>query len=152
MNGMLLVNVGVVVLLVLVFVYFYIKDGELERRMGRYERALDELNKDIFKLQKSLKNLPKLDTQELRVDFRKSIDDIYSIIEKDREYVDSKLSALENRLKDSTSFFPSQSTSNIDEKRIISMFRDGWSVENIAKELMLTKSEVEFTLKIADIR
>ena len=81
---------------------------------------------------------------------RKSVDDIYAIIEKDRDYVDNKLSVLEDRLKEN-SFYPNQSSGNIDDRRIISMYKDGWSIENIARELMITKSEVEFTLKLADL-
>lgn len=151
MNEMLIINIGIVVLFVLIFIFFYIKDGESQKRLMRFERSLDDLNKDIYKLQKSLKNISSNDSAELKMDFRKSLDDIYAIIEKDREYVDNKLTILEDRLKEN-SFYPSSSSSNMDDKRIISMFKDGWSVENIARELMMTKSEVEFTLKLAGIK
>ena len=40
---------------------------------------------------------------------------------------------------------------DVDEKRIISLFKEGWSVDSIAKELRIGRGEVEFTLKIADI-
>lgn len=148
MNEMLLINVGIVVLFVLIFIFFYVKDSETQRRLARCEKSLDGLNKDIFKLQKMLKNAPK--STEVEFDFRKSLDDIYAIIEKDREYVDNKLTILEERLKEN-SLYPS-SSSNIDDRRIIALFKDGWSIENIARELMITKSEVEFTLKLADIK
>lgn len=148
MNEMLLINVGIVVLFVLIFIFFYVKDSETQRRLARCEKSLDGLNKDIFKLQKMLKNAPK--SAEVEFDFRKSLDDIYAIIEKDREYVDNKLTILEERLKEN-SLYPS-SSSNIDDRRIIALFKDGWSIENIARELMITKSEVEFTLKLADIK
>ncbi|MGX3010072.1 hypothetical protein ACWIUD_00710 [Helicobacter sp. 23-1044] len=151
MDEMLLINVGIIVLFVLIFAYFYIKDSDTQKRLLRVERALDELNKDIFKLQKTLKNGPKIDTAEIKLDFRKSLDDIYAIIEKDREYVDSKFSIFEDRLKEN-SFYPNASAGNVDERRIIALFKDGWSIENIARELMVTKSEVEFTLKLADIK
>lgn len=151
MNEMLIINIGIVVLFVLIFIFFYIKDGESQKRLMRFERSLDDLNKDVYKLQKSLKNISSNDNAELKMDFRKSLDDIYAIIEKDREYVDNKLTILEDRLKEN-SFYPSSSSSNMDDKRIISMFKDGWSVENIARELMMTKSEVEFTLKLAGIK
>ncbi|MGX2983423.1 hypothetical protein [Helicobacter sp. 23-1045] len=150
MDEMLLINIGIIVLFVLIIVFFYIKDSDTQKRLLRVERALDELNKDIFKLQKTLKNGPKIDTTEIKLDFRKSLDDIYAIIEKDREYVDSKFSIFEDRLKES--FYPNASAGNVDERRIIALFKDGWSIENIARELMVTKSEVEFTLKLADIK
>lgn len=151
MNEMLIINIGIVVLFVLIFIFFYIKDSDSQRRLARYEKSLDYLNKDIYKLQKFIKNMSSNDNAELKMDFRKSLDDIYAIIEKDREYVDNKLTILEDRLKEN-SFYPSSSSSNIDDRRIITMFKDGWSIENIARELMITKSEVEFTLKLADIK
>ena len=150
MNEMLIINVGIIVLFVLIFIFFYVKDSENQRRLARFEHSLDELNKDLYKLQKALKSMQSIDPQEIRMDFRKSIDDIYAIIEKDRDYVDNKLSVLEDRLKEN-SFYPNQSSGNIDDRRIISMYKDGWSIENIARELMITKSEVEFTLKLADL-
>lgn len=150
MNEMLIINVGIIVLFVLIFIFFYVKDSENQRRLARFEHSLDELNKDLYKLQKALKSMQSIDPQEIRMDFRKSVDDIYAIIEKDRDYVDNKLSVLEDRLKEN-SFYPNQSSGNIDDRRIISMYKDGWSIENIARELMITKSEVEFTLKLADL-
>lgn len=150
MNEMMIINVGIIVLFVLIFIFFYIKDSESQRRLARFEHSLDELNKDLYKLQKALKSMQSIDPQEIRMDFRKSLDDIYAIIEKDRDYVDNKLSVLEDRLKE-YSFYPNQSSGNIDDRRIIAMYKDGWSIENIARELMITKSEVEFTLKLADL-
>ena len=150
MNEMLIINVGIIVLFVLIFIFFDVKDSENQRRLARFEHSLDELNKDLYKLQKALKSMQSIDPQEIRMDFRKSVDDIYAIIEKDRDYVDNKLSVLEDRLKEN-SFYPNQSSGNIDERRIISLSKAGWSIENIARELMITKSEVEFTLKLADL-
>ncbi|MDE6885922.1 MAG: hypothetical protein K2P17_02625 [Helicobacteraceae bacterium] len=151
---MLIINIGILVLFVLIFIFFYIKDGESQRRLSRYEKSLDDLNKEIYRIQKILKSNHNGDSENfvrnLKDDFRSSIDDVYAIIEKDRDYVDNKLALLEDKIKE-ISFFPNSSSSNIDDRRIISMFKDGWSIENIAKELMITKSEVEFTLKLADI-
>lgn len=155
MGAILVINFGIVVIFVLVFVFFYIKDGEVQKRLSRYEKSLDDLNKEIFKIQKFLKSneiengYSEENQKQLKLDFRNTIDDIYAIIEKDREYVDNKLLIIEDKIKE-LNYFPS-SSSNVDDKKIISMFKDGWSIESIAKELMITKSEVEFTLKLANL-
>ena len=52
MNEMMIINVGIIVLFVLIFIFFYIKDSESQRRLARFEHSLDELNKDLYKLQK----------------------------------------------------------------------------------------------------
>lgn len=149
MSAALVLNIGIVILFVLIFIFFYIKDGEAQRRLARYEKSLDDLNKELYKLHKMIKNAPS--NEASKNELRNSLDDIYNIIEKDREYVDNKLQALEDKIKESSLYPSSSIQSNVDDRRIIAMFKDGWSIENIAKELMITKSEVEFTLKLADI-
>ena len=155
LGALFVINAGIVIIFVLIFVFFYIKDGEVQKRLLRYEKSLDDLNKEIFKIQKFLKSneiengYSEESQKQLKLDFRNTIDDIYAIIEKDREYVDNKLLIIEDKIKE-LNYFPS-SSSNVDDKRIISMFKDVWSIESIAKELMITKSEVEFTLKLANL-
>ncbi len=155
MGALLVINFGIFIIFALVLVLFYIKDCEIQKRLLRYEKSLDDLNKEIFKIKKFLKSneigsgYNEESQKQLKLDFRNTIDDIYAIIEKDREYVDNKLLIIEDKIKE-LNYFPS-SSSNVDDKRIISMFKDGWSVESIAKELMITKSEVEFTLKLVNL-
>ena len=66
-----------------------------------------------------------------------------------QEKIDNKTIILEERIKE-FAYTPSNPT-NIDEGRIISMYKDGWSVDSIAKELRVGKGEVEFTLKFANL-
>lgn len=150
MSAELIINIGIVVLFVLIFVFFYIKDGESQRRLARYEKSLDDLNRELYRLNKMIKDVSSIDTS--KNDFRNAVDDIYNVIEKDREYVDSKLQILEDKIKENSPYQQSALSNNVDDKRIISMFKGGWSVENIAKELMIAKSEVEFILKLADVK
>lgn len=149
----LIINLGIVALFAVAFVFFYIKDGESQRRLSRYEKSLDDLNKEIYRIQKHLQtsnsaNDEKIQ-QNLKADFRSSVDDIYAIIEKDRQYVDNKIAILEDKIKE-LNYFPS-SSSNVDDRRVIAMYKDGWSVEAIARELRITKSEVDFILKVANV-
>lgn len=151
MGAELIINIGIVILFVLIFIFFYIKDGESQRRLAIYEKSLDDLNRELYRLNKMIKEVSSVDTS--KNDFRNAVDDIYNVIEKDREYVDNKLQILEDKIKENSSYLQSTlSNVNVDDKRIISMFRSGLSVENIAKELMIAKSEVEFILKLADIK
>lgn len=155
--NILIIILALVILFAMSFAYFYIKDSEEQKRLARYEKSLDDINKELYKIQKFLKdndiNINNINIDELKKniknDFKKIIDDLYSIIEKDREYIDNKLSLLNDKIKE-VNFFPT-SSNGVDDRRIISMFKDGWSIEAIAKELRITKSEVEFTLKLANI-
>ena len=155
--NILIVILALVILFAMSFAYFCIKDSEGQKRLTRYEKSLDDLNKELYKIQKYLKdssvNMGNANLNEMqnsiKNDVRKAIDNLHSIIEKDREYVDSKISMLNDKIKEAN-FFPA-SSSGIDDRRIVSMFKDGWSIEAIARDLRITKSEVEFTLKLADI-
>ena len=66
------------------------------------------------------------------------------------EYLENKIFSLEDRMKE-FAYTPTNPI-NIDEGRIIAMFKDGWSVDSIAKELRVGKGEVEFTLKFANLK
>lgn len=155
--NILIIILALVILFAMSFAYFYIKDGEVQKRFARYEKSLDDLNKELYKMQKFLKDngnsISEININEIqnhiKNDVKKAIEKIHSMIEKDREYVDNKLSILNDKVKEAN-FFPT-SSNGVDDRRIVAMFKDGWSIDAIARELRVTKSEVEFTLKLADM-
>lgn len=63
--------------------------------------------------------------------------------------VDSRVSSLENGVKQFS--IPTSLHGNDDEK-IISLFKQGVTLETISKELHISKPEVEFVLKINKIK
>ncbi|WP_199770135.1 hypothetical protein [Helicobacter mesocricetorum] len=172
---LLWVGAGVGLVFVLLMVYFYLKDADNTKRYKRYEKSIEELNKEIYRLQKKLKTYESdLESfkqsfkqqiyQDTRLEMKNLIDmnlhsqviPLKSQIERlgeeykhYKEEVEGKVFMLEDRIKE-FAYTPTNPT-NIDEGRIISMFKDGWSVDSIAKELRIGKGEVEFTLKFANL-
>ncbi|MCK4974409.1 MAG: hypothetical protein KAR81_04080, partial [Sulfurimonas sp.] len=65
------------------------------------------------------------------------------------EHIDSRISSLESGVKQIS--IPTSVHGNDDEK-IISLFKQGVSLETISKELHISKAEVEFVLKINKIK
>ena len=63
--------------------------------------------------------------------------------------IESRISSLESGVKQIS--IPSSIHGNDDEK-IISLFKQGVSLETISKELHISKPEVEFVLKINKIK
>ena len=57
---------------------------------------------------------------------------------------------LENKMKPLTSVTPS--STGLDENKIVSLFSNGFSIEEIAKQLRIGTGEVEFVLKLHDIK
>lgn len=151
--AILIVNLALIMLFVVVFIFFYIRDSEYQKRLFRYEKSLDDLNKELYKMHKFIKDNANKNTSVNNIDYEKIIKNelknIHDLINKDRKYVDGKIAKIEEKVK-ASSVIPSGFGSS-DDRKILSMFKDGWSIESIARELRISKSEVEFTLKLAEI-
>lgn len=175
-------GIGVIAVFILLVVYLYIKEGESNKRTRRYEKSIEELNKEVYRLQKrikeqesalehfktsikaqiyqdtrlEIKNLLDANLATQVVPIRSSVESLQLEWQNTRghinqiEKLENKILHLEDRLKEFV-YTPTNAT-NIDEGRIISMFKDGWSVDSIAKELRIGKGEVEFTLKFANLK
>lgn len=187
-DTLLLISGGL--FLIFLLGYLYLKEGDTARKNKRYEKAIEGLNKEIYRLQKrvremedgvdeDLQNFPKqLRTQiyqDVRVEIKNSLestlktrfaefenkiktdlDQAKGALEGERDRVNSeaedmreRVIKLEERFKE-LAYFPSTPT-NADEAKIVSMYKEGFSVDNIAKELRLGKGEVEFILKMSKI-
>lgn len=149
--AILVVNLALIILFAMVFIFFYIRDSEYQKRLFRYEKSLDDLNKELYKIQKFVKDNSnnRNDGGDYLNKLRSELKNIYDAMDKDRKYVDSKIAKIEEKIK-ASNVIPSGFGSS-DDRKILSMFKDGWSIESIARELRISKSEVEFTLKLAEI-
>ncbi|WP_299549064.1 hypothetical protein [uncultured Helicobacter sp.] len=180
-NIMLWGGIGIGIAFILLVVYLYLKESESTRRARRYEKSIEELNKEIYRLTKRIKeqegelerfkiSIKAQIYQDTRLEMKNLLDtnlsaqvaplrnDMESIkaqwqgtkgVLENLEHLENKVFSLEDRIKE-FAYTPTSST-NIDEGRIIAMFKDGWSVDSIAKELRIGKGEVEFTLKFANL-
>ncbi|MCK4736937.1 MAG: hypothetical protein KAT10_00145 [Sulfurimonas sp.] len=148
--------------------YVFTKDSEYNKNIRSVASATEELNREIFYLKKKLSDTQKNITNSTN---RMSDDDIYQEVERTvydmvkpislglkrleesvqsiDEHIDSRISSLENGVKQIS--IPSSVHGNDDEK-IISLFKQGITLETISKELHISKAEVEFVLKINKIK
>ncbi len=180
-NLLLWGGIGVSVVFILLIIYLYLKETESSKRSRRYEKSIEELNKEVYRLHKRIKELDS-DLEHFKVSIKAQIYqdtrlEIKNLLEtnlntelspiqadmeslkkewgacknniQNLEDLENKIFSLEERIKE-FAYTPTNPT-NIDEGRIISMFKDGWSVDSIAKELRIGKGEVEFTLKFANL-
>lgn len=83
--------------------------------------------------------------QPLSLGLKKMQENLHAI----DSHIDSRLSSLETGVKQIS--IPSSVHGNDDEK-IISLFKQGVSLDTISKELHISKPEVEFVLKINKIK
>lgn len=161
--------VGVGFFVVCLFIYVVAKDRDTHKRLHRFEGAITSLAKEIYKTQKGVEKFEqegnKIDflnaldggnhseqgssLQEKITSMNKKINELDKDIDMLKSHYDEKIISLENRLREYGHF--TSGGGDIDEKKIIDMFQNGFSIDSIAKELRIGRGEVEFTLKLANI-
>ena len=148
--------------------YLYTKDSQYTKNIHSVASVVEELNREIYYLkqklqetQKSLKsNTRTMSDEEIYQEVERTVYDmvqpISTKIKQIQEQVqsvdiqlDSRISSLESGVKQIS--IPSSIHAN-DDAKIISLFKQGVSLETISKELHLSKPEVEFVLKINKIK
>ncbi len=148
--------------------YVYLKDFNNSRNIRSVASVIEDLNREIFYLKRELKEI---ESAMKKAPSRMSDDEIYQEIERSvydmvqplslalkqmqdniesiEANTESRITQLENSVKQIS--IPSSIHGNDDEK-IISLFQQGVSIDTIAKELHISKPEVEFVLKINKIK
>jgi hypothetical protein len=151
---------------------------ENQRRLRSFERNLEDLNRQLFNLQKSLNEKANEKAKEPAINVNKVIDtkinemrselqndmkstlaniaplvDVLEGIQKSfqihKNKIDLRMEQIEERVKSVLSI--SNILSSKDEEKIVTMFNNGKLPEEIAKELRITKGEVDFVLKLINL-
>lgn len=148
--------------------YVFTKDSEYQKNIRAVATVAEELNKEIFYLKKKISDTQKNIQNNTS---RMSDDDIYQEVERTvydmvkpislglkgleesvqniDEHINSRISSLESGVKQIS--IPTSVHGNDDEK-IISLFKQGITLDTISRELHISKAEVEFVLKINKIK
>jgi len=159
---------GMVVVMLMVIAFVYIRDTEVSTRLRSFEKSIEDINLQMYKLKKSLKekefedndgdnefrirlrNEVKSENEILKAELYEAMKDFGKEYEEERIRLEDKIAIIEERLKES--FNVSTVTTSVDEARIIALFQKGYGVDAIAKELNIGKGEVELSLSLANLR
>jgi len=159
MSDLILLFLGTAIVL-LVLVYMLYRDAQMSKKLKGYEFALEELNRQIYLLEKNQKKLLNETTTDIGGEMRGYVqgelnrvatDLVESIHEMKASYeykidgVLTRVERLEGRTKE---YLSMPSNAALDEDRVISLHKAGYGVDEIAKELRANVSEVSFILKI----
>ena len=148
--------------------YVFTKDSQYNKNIRSVATVAEELNREIFYLKKKLTDTQKTIKSSTS---RMSDDEIYQEVERTvydmvkplsiglkrleesvhtiDETINDRISAIESGVKQIS--IPTSVHGNDDEK-IISLFKQGITLDTISKELHISKAEVEFVLKINKIK
>jgi len=144
--------------------YVYSKDMDYTKNIRSVASVVEELNREIYYLKKNMTETQKsiqlntrgMSDEEIYQEIERSVYDMVQPLSVGLKQmqeniraidvqVDSRVSNLENGVKQFS--IPTSVNGNDDEK-IISLFKQGVSLETISRELNLSQPEVEFVLKI----
>jgi len=156
-------------MLILYLIYYLVtKDATYSKNIRSVATVVEELNREIYylkqKLQETQSSIKKttrhMSDEEIYQEVERTVYDMVQpislglknmqeTIQTIDSQIDDRLSSLESGVKQIS--VPSSIHGNDDEK-IISLFKQGVSLETISKELHISKAEVEFVLKINKIK
>ncbi len=143
------------------FIFVYIRESAINKKLKLYEKTFDLLNQNIHRLEKEIKaksssqhdNNMATELEEFSEVSRVIIDKFHELQKDNLEFKENLVERyleLENKMKPLTAVAPS--STGLDENRIVALFSNGFSIEEIAKQLRIGTGEVEFVLKLHDIK
>ncbi|MBC8238122.1 MAG: hypothetical protein H8E76_07810 [Helicobacteraceae bacterium] len=148
--------------------YVYTKDAQYSRNIRSVASVVEELNREIYYLKKNMtetqksiqKNKRGMSDQEIYEEIERSVYDMVqplslgfkqlqeNIVTIDSQ-IESRVSSIENGVKQ---FSIPNSVNGNDDEKIISLYKQGITLETISKELNISQPEVEFVLKINKLK
>ena len=148
--------------------YVFNKDSQYSKNIRSVASVVEELNRELFYLKKKLgdtqnniqENSQRMNDEEIYQEIERSVYDMVTPLTQGLKQlqdqissieveINSRVAELENGVKQIS--IPASIHGNDDEK-IISLYKQGVSLDTISKELHLSQPEVEFVLKINRLR
>ncbi|DAB28844.1 MAG: hypothetical protein A2513_10275 [Sulfurimonas sp. RIFOXYD12_FULL_33_39] len=160
--------VAMAAMLLYLIYYVFTRDSQYTRNIHSVATVAEELNREIFYLKKKLedtqvnikKNSSRMSDDEIYQEVERTVYDMVKpisiglkrleeSIQNIDEHMEARMASLESGVKQIS--IPTSIHGNDDEK-IISLYKQGITLETISRELHISKAEVEFVLKINKIK
>jgi len=135
----------------ILFLFFYMlkRDKIVDSKLSALELAMEDFNQELFKLKKELKSKDSQKTlEEMEQVIEKLVDNIKKMEEKNIRYIkelENKIFSVEHSVKSKMVDF--SNINKTDEQRIINLYKNGYSIEEISRELRIPAGEVELVIK-----
>ena len=148
--------------------YVYSKDSQYNRNIHSIASVVDELNREVFYLKKSTKDIqiksniePRgMSDEDIYQEIERSVFDIVQPITNALKQVQDTVSLMDNQVESRIATLESGvkqisipgSMHGNDDEKVISLYKQGVDLETISRALHISKAEVEFVLKINKIK
>jgi len=123
------------------FLYMIKRDRIIDSKLLALENMIEEINQELFKLKKRQSNE---DSKKLLIEMERTIEKLVDNIKKIEEKNIYYIKKLENKIETISSKVSLKNKTpleldinKIDEQKIINLYKNGYSIEDISKELMI---------------
>ena len=163
-----LILIAFAVIFLISLVYSYMRDSENSRQIRFLANTMDNFNKQMFALERKVEKIEtylksqkpasssddieeKMETElaSMAEPIAYSLNEIQSAFSHFKTQMESRLEHVEDGMK---SMVMPKSLTGLDDQKIISLYKQGMDEETIARELAVSKGEVEFALKISKMQ
>ncbi|MEO1923141.1 MAG: hypothetical protein ABGX25_01330 [Nautiliaceae bacterium] len=145
----IIIFVGISGFILFLFFYMLKRDKEIDSKMAAMELALEDMHQEIYKLKKDLKSINNTKAlEEIENVIEKLVDNVKLMEEKHIRQIkelENKLFSIEHSVKSKMVDF--SNINKTDEQRIINLYKNGYSIEEISRELRIPAGEVELVIK-----
>lgn len=148
--------------------YVYTKDAQYSKNIRSVASVVEELNRELFYMKKKLsqtqesitENSQRMNDEMIYEEIERSVYDMVNPLSLGLKQLQDNINAIEVEVNARVAHIESGvkqisiplSVHGNDDEKIISLFKQGVSLETISKELHISKPEVEFVLKINKIK
>jgi predicted nucleic acid-binding Zn-ribbon protein len=148
--------------------YVFSKDASYTKNIRSVATVAEELNRELFYLKKKLnetqksitENSQRMNDSEIYEEIERSVYDMMNPLTQSMQQLQENINLIESEISTRVSHIESgvkqisipSSVHGNDDSKIISLFKQSVSIETISKELHISKPEVEFVLKINQLK
>ncbi len=157
MNG-IIINIlmfgGISFFVFLLFLFMLKREKISEQKFAAFEMSLEELNKEVYLIKKNLqstKSLPKIEQMEEKI--IELVDNMEKIEEKNIEIINlmqERINDLYLKIKQDKFSDISRSINKNEEEKILDLYKNGATIEEISRELRIPAGEIELIVKFSN--
>lgn len=160
--------VGMALTILYLLYYVYTKDAQYSKNIRSVASVVEELNRELFYMKQKLsktqesitQNSQRMNDEMIYEEIERSVYDMVQPLSLGLKQLQENINSIEHEVNARVTQLESGvkqisiplSVHGNDDEKIISLFKQGIPLETISKELHISKPEVEFVLKINQLK
>ena len=152
----IIIFLGLSIFMLFLFIYILRRDKIIEQRLSAFELSLEELNREIHQLKRMRVENSNSDEKLEKIEriIESIVDDIRAIEQRNLKIIEElkeEVESLKSKIRKQKLPEINNIISKSDEERVITLYKNGYSIEDISRELRIPAGEIELILKFASI-